>query len=343
VTDSRHDGWTADAPLLLSVDFEDWHQLVRRRVGAQDWQRPGPALQRQTDALLALLDELGVRATFFVLGMAARTHPTLVRAIAERGHEIACHGDQHLPVHRQTPAEFATDLRSARATIGELTGSAPAGYRAPAFSITASARWAYEVLAAEGFAYDSSQHDSPRIRGRVVPASGSPHALAVGAGATLWEFPLAVWRAGNARMPVGGASYWAMLPTSMVLRGLLRAGPLAGLYLHPHELDPEPLRAELNGAPSASRAHARVRAAQRNLARRRAPGVLRAIARQHPLITYGEAHAQLSAGAGARSSPLSRQGAAVRRPLRGRAAACAVAAPGPVPAAATRRRDRRRL
>ena len=62
-------------PLLLSIDFEDWHQLVRRRVGAPAWERPGPALAAQTEALLGLLDALGVRATFFVLGLAARAHP----------------------------------------------------------------------------------------------------------------------------------------------------------------------------------------------------------------------------------------------------------------------------
>jgi len=288
--------------LLLSVDFEDWHQLVRRRLGEPDWQRAGPALARQTAALLALLDELGVRATFFLLGVAARSHPELVHAIARGGHEIACHGDQHRPVHSQTPTEFARDLRAARATIEQLTGSAPAGYRAPAFSITASARWAYGVLAQEGFAYDSSQHDSPRIRGRVVPASDRPHELALAGGATLWEFPLAVWRRGGARLPVGGASYWAVLPNALVLRGLARAGEMGGLYLHPHELDPEPLRAALGAAaPAATQARATLRGLQRNLARRRAPELLRAIARRHRLITYGEAHAQLSDRARART------------------------------------------
>jgi polysaccharide deacetylase family protein (PEP-CTERM system associated) len=290
--------------LLLSVDFEDWHQLVRRRVGAPDWQRTGPALARQTEVLLALLDELGVRATFFVLGMAARSYPTLVQAIAARGHEIACHGDQHRPVHSQTPSDFAQDLRAARATIEQLTGSAPIGYRAPAFSITAAASdWAYGVLADEGFAYDSSQHDSPRIRGRVVPASAQPHLLEFEHGrSALWEFPLAVWRPGGARLPVGGASYWGVMPTGLVLRGLAGAGAMAGLYLHPHELDPQPLRAQLSrGARPSQRAHAAVRGVQRNIARRRAPEVLRAIAGRHQLITYGDAHAQLSAGPGART------------------------------------------
>jgi polysaccharide deacetylase family protein (PEP-CTERM system associated) len=277
--------------LLLSIDFEDWHQLVRRRVGISAWETPGPALDRQTDALLGILDELGVRATFFVLGMAARAHPHLVKAILQAGgHEIGCHGDAHLPVHTQTPDEFARDLRAARATIEELTGATPIGYRAPAFSITRDAAWAYEVLAQEGFAYDASQHDTPAIRDHAVPATREPHRLDAG----LWEFPVAVWHPGPAAVPVGGASYWQVLPTALVLEGLERAGAYAGLYLHPNELDPQPLRARLpDSATPAQRIHARLREAQRNGARRRAPGVLRAIAQRFDLIPYGEAHARL--------------------------------------------------
>ena len=282
--------------LLLSVDFEDWHQLVRRRVGAPGWDAAGPALERQTDALLDLFDELGARATFFVLGMAARTHPQLVKRVADRGHEIGCHGDAHLPVHTQTPDEFAADLRASKATIEELTGKTPVGYRAPAFSITQSSEsWAYEVLAEQGFAYDSSQHDSPALRDRVAPADASPHRIDAG----LWEFPIAVWRVerAGARIPVGGASYWQILPTPALIAGLGHAGRYAGLYLHPNELDPQPLHADLPAAATAKqRAHAKLREVQRNGARRRAPGVLRAIARRFDLIPYGEAHARLDGG-----------------------------------------------
>jgi polysaccharide deacetylase family protein (PEP-CTERM system associated) len=285
----------AQPTALLSVDFEDWHQLVRRRVGARGWERPGTALARQIEALLAMLEELGVRATFFILGLAARAHPQLVEAVVRAGHEVACHGDAHLPVHRQTADEFAADLRAARRTIAELTGRVPIGYRAPAFSITREARWAYRVLADEGFTYDASQHDSPRIRGRVEPASADPYRLELDGGRSLWEFPAAVWHPRGARVPVGGASYWGVLPRSVVLHGLAEAGRLPGLYLHPHEFDPRPLRAELGpGAGVARHGHAMLRAAQRNAARRGAADVLRAIGRRFRLIPYGEAHARLS-------------------------------------------------
>jgi polysaccharide deacetylase family protein (PEP-CTERM system associated) len=284
--------------LLLSVDYEDWHQLVRRRVGASNWREPGPALARQTDALLGAFDELHARATFFVLGMAARAHPDLLAGIVAAGHEIGCHGDAHVPVHTQTPEEFAADLRAARATIEDLTGRTPVGYRAPAFSITKASDWAYGVLAQEGFTYDASQHDSPALRDRAVPSTAEPHRLELVDHGGLWEFPVAVWRAGRARLPVGGASYWQLLPTPLVLKGLSEAGPLAGLYLHPNELDPEPLHALLpSNATPGQRAHAKLREAQRNGARRRATGVLKAIAQQFELIPYGEAHARLDGSA----------------------------------------------
>jgi polysaccharide deacetylase family protein (PEP-CTERM system associated) len=287
-------------PLLLSVDFEDWHQLVRRRIGAHNWQEPGPALGRQTDALLGLLDELGIRGTFFILGMAARAHPQLIEAIAAKGHEIACHGDAHLPVDTQTPGEFAADLQAARDTIERLTGKQPVGYRAPAFSITReAAKWAYGVLAELGFVYDASQHDTPRIRDRARPASQGPHQLG-----ELWEFPVGVWRAGAATVPVGGASYWSLMPRRLLLHGLHEAGPYAGLYLHPMELDPQPLRVDADPRGPTQRLHAIVRTAQRNAARRRTPTIVRSISEHFHLISYGEAYASLSAGA--RSGPVQR-------------------------------------
>ncbi len=301
-TSPRDDNHGDPRTLLLSVDFEDWHQLVRRRLGAEHWEQAGPALERQTGALLALLDELDAKATFFVLGMAARAHPRLLERLVAGGHEIGCHGDQHRPVHRQTPAEFAGDLRAARETIEQLTGRTPHGYRAPAFSITRDSQWAYEVLVKQGFAYDASQHDSPRIRGAIASHSAAPHPLALAGGGTLWEFPVAVSYARGARIPVGGASYWAMLPNRLVLDGLARAGPLAGLYLHPHEFDPDPLRVGLApGAPTGRRVRGVLRAAQRNGARRRAPSTLRTIARHFRLIPYGEAYGRLSSDAAARS------------------------------------------
>ncbi len=285
-----------DSALLLSVDLEDWHQLVRRRLGIGDWRRIGPELEQQVHTILELLDSLGSRATFFVLGMVARDRPALLEQIARRGHEIACHGDAHQPVYRQTPSEFADDLRAARQAICEATGEVPKGYRAPAFSITGPARsWAFEVLADEGFSYDSSQSVSPGLRGQAGEPPLAPHRIELAAGRALWELPVAGCVVHRLTVPVGGASYWSLLPRAVALRGLREAPDHAGLYIHPQEVAPEPLRIGLPpGIGARRRGQAALRTAQRELARRRTPGMLRAIAARFELIPFGEFHAAIS-------------------------------------------------
>ncbi len=290
----------ASRTLLLSVDLEDWHQLVRRRLGLAGWERVGPELARQTNAVLELFDSLGARATFFVLGLVARTRPELVAEVAAQGHEIACHGDAHRPVFQQTPSEFTEDLRAACDAIGECTGVQPQGYRAPAFSITGPASgWAFAALADQGFAYDSSQR-APRgfrDRGRGEPLG--PHLMALPSGHRLWELPVAAFRLHDIAVPAGGASYWSLMPDPITLWGLGRAPEHAGLYLHPHELGPDRLRIGLPpGAGPGTRAQAALRTAQRELARRRTPAVLRTIAEHFELIPYGKLHATLSQRSG---------------------------------------------
>ena len=195
--------------LLLSIDFEDWHQLVHRRLGRADWDKRGPALERQTEAVLSLLDELEVRATFFVLGMTAERYPDLVREVAARGHEIASHGHAHERVYEQTRDEFRADLERGLEAVEAATGVRAVGYRAPAFSITRDSPWAYEELAAAGFEYDSSQYDSPRVPRRLEAIPRAPYRLRTESGAELWELPVAA-----SRLPVGGGAYWRVLPTA---------------------------------------------------------------------------------------------------------------------------------
>jgi polysaccharide deacetylase family protein (PEP-CTERM system associated) len=289
--------------LLLSIDFEDWHQLVHRRLGRADWDRRGPALERQTQFVLALLDELDVRATFFVLGMTAERYPDLVREIVTRGHELASHGYAHERVYEQTREAFRADLERGLEALEAATGVRAVGYRAPAFSITRETPWAYDELAALGFEYDSSQYDSPRIPRRISPIPRVPYRLRLESGGELWELPVAA-----ARVPVGGGAYWRVLPTAAIartLRGLIAGGAVPALYFHPYEFDPEPLRAEGSGLA------ARLRGLRRNVARGAVAARLRKIAADFPLHTYGTAVQDLAERPGARTKTLSGAGVLV--------------------------------
>ena len=303
------------AKLLLSFDFEDWHQLVHRALGRPDWDQRGHALERQSAAILGLLDELGAKATFFVLGMTAERYPDLVREIAAQGHELACHGYAHRRVPTQGRNEFRADVERCAQLLEELSGKRPLGYRAPAFSITRDTPWAYDVLAELGFRYDSSQYDSPRISRRITPVPPAPYRLELGSGREIWEFPITVWRPRRRPIPVGGGAYWRALPTAVLRRALRdvaddNAYPV--LYFHPYELDPQPLRVALPESPTPKqRLLAAWKSVQRNPGRRRVADRIRAIAREHKLSSYEEAHGEVIERYGARPRSLSRAGVLV--------------------------------
>src|SRR5262245_54281040 len=120
-------------------------------MGHANWDSRGHALERQTAAIFDLLEELRAEETFFVLGLNAARFPDHVHEIAAKGHDLASHGYDHRRVPTQTRDEFKADVERCAELVEQLAGKRPVGYRAPAFSITREAPWAYEVLAELGF------------------------------------------------------------------------------------------------------------------------------------------------------------------------------------------------
>jgi polysaccharide deacetylase family protein (PEP-CTERM system associated) len=303
----------ASAPrVLLTVDVEDWNQLLDRRVGIQ--RPPSMAFRGQMDALLAALDDLGAKATFFVLGIAAADHQDVVADIAERGHEIACHGYSHECVYQQSPAEFRADLERSLRVIERVVSVRPDGYRAPIFSINRDSLWAYEILADLGFRYDASRCWSPWVPNPISPPAAAPYRIELSGGRELWEFPGASSKVANCLLPLGGASYWRFLPSVVHLR-LLRSGgqPYTLLYVHPYECDPDPLRANLpRTATRAERRFARRREWWRNFRRHAALARLCTIGEQFEFVTCREALATL---AGAQETEIQPLGADPARAL----------------------------
>ncbi|WP_407698835.1 polysaccharide deacetylase family protein [Streptomyces acidicola] len=86
---------------------------------------------RSTPAFLAALDELSVRATFFVVGEQVLWHRRLSHDIVRRGHELAVHGWTHNRPWRPAPAREARQLARAAHVVAEVSGAPPAWYRPP--------------------------------------------------------------------------------------------------------------------------------------------------------------------------------------------------------------------
>jgi polysaccharide deacetylase family protein (PEP-CTERM system associated) len=220
----------------LTIDLEDWHQLFHRRLTGEVI-RPTPVVVGETHRLLDMLDEAGVRATFFVVGNVAETHPELVREVVGRGHEIGSHTHSHELIFHMEPAAFKADMERSLARLQELTGQPILGFRAPEFSVSHLRHWCFEILAELGFRYDSSVFPLPRVRYGIPEAPRHPFAIATPSG-TIQEYPLATWDAGRFRLPVAGGSYFRLLPSSLLHRALNdidESGCTAVLYFHPYE------------------------------------------------------------------------------------------------------------
>ena len=95
--------------------------------------------------------------------------------------------------------------------IKELTGRAPSGYRAPAFSVNRDTVWAYRILGELGFAWDSSQFDSPRVPGGSARSRVAVRAHRPGGGQLL-ELPLAILPVGARPEPAGRRRHVLAVP-----------------------------------------------------------------------------------------------------------------------------------
>ena len=181
-------------PNALTVEVEErWHATPTRGEGM-------PHAEAAVGRLLQVLADSKMRATFFVLGLAAERQPALVRMIRSAGHELGCHGHTHKAVGSRTPEEFRADVRQGRESLQDLSGAAVDAFRAPDFSVTPACRWALDVLIEEGFVFDSSIDPTRHDRSGVLPTPVEPYAIRR-PGGSLWELPPPVWHSLSSPRP----------------------------------------------------------------------------------------------------------------------------------------------
>lgn len=232
----------AEAVHLLSFDVEEYFQAEAAAAGAplDRWETFPRRLEPVLDRLLEMLAAHRTLATFFVLGWVALHERPLVDRIVKAGHEVASHGVWHRMLGRLTPPEFAQDLRDSRRALEDIAGRPVIGYRAPTFSLTHRTAWALDVLAEEGFQYDSSVFPVHHDRYGVPDAPRCAHRATGPGGAGLLEIPPLTLRLARTNWPVGGGGYLRLLPIRVVaaaLRSAARRGEPGMLYLHPWEFD----------------------------------------------------------------------------------------------------------
>ena len=253
-----------EANLALSIDVEDWYHVPAVTGSSfseytdvheffHEWDRRYDYLTEPTYRTLDLLDELGLTATFFVVADVVDNYPGLVETIADRGHEIGCHGLHHecaidpdTKEPRFTRREYRDQIKEAKEKLEAATGQSVTGFRAPNAYVSG---WVLDVLEELGFTYDSSvaknslyNKTDSSLEGvstrPYVPASSS---LVPGGERSLVELPWPYWDVGAVKIPTGGGPLIRLFGETVVRRGInqsLERG-ISSFYFHPIDIGRE--------------------------------------------------------------------------------------------------------
>ncbi|HEU5423963.1 MAG TPA: polysaccharide deacetylase [Nitrolancea sp.] len=103
--------------------------------------------------LVEMLEQFGLKATFFIPGFTAELHSEMIELLTANGHEIGHHGYLHeRPDTLSDEQEEAVLVRGLEA-LQRLTGKRPVGYRSPAWELKPTSP---ALLKRYGFLYDTS-------------------------------------------------------------------------------------------------------------------------------------------------------------------------------------------
>jgi len=214
---------------ILTFDIEDWfhtHQN-RKHYSGHVWAHLPSRIEENTARILRMLDDLKLKATFFILGWEAAQHPQIVRQIQHQGHEIGAHSHWHHHANLLSPGDFEKDLILCVDTLQDITGEPVICHRAPGFSLRLSDQWAFEILAAHGILYDSSV--KLRNTGQNLPLVIETRA------GLLTEYPLLETRLG---IPFTGGGFFRNLPDEAFNLLFDPPPPYVMYYFHPRDFDP---------------------------------------------------------------------------------------------------------
>jgi len=174
----------------------------------------------------------------------------MVKEIYSQGHEIASHGYSHRLVYELGPELFREDVKKSKEILENIIQTKVIGYRAPSNSITDGSLWALEILAEEGFVYDSSVFPVRHFRYGIPTSKRFVHRIDLGGNRELIEVPHSTVKIGRVNFAVCGGGYLRFYPLNIVkwaIRGMNRQGYPAMVYFHPWEIDPAQPKMPLRG------------------------------------------------------------------------------------------------
>lgn len=236
----------------LTIDVEDYYHVsaFESIIKYEDWGRFESRVEKNTLKILELLNTFKIKATFFILGWIAERSPQMVKEIQKEGHEIACHGYRHQLVYEIGPERFREDITRSKRILEDIIGKEVIGYRAPSYSITKKSLWGLNILAEEGFKYDSSIFPIRHDRYGIPGFSRFSKKINLNGKGEILEIPLSTIQLFGKNIPIAGGGYLRLLPVRFIEWGIRslnkKEAQPAIIYFHPWEIDPE--QPKLNGS-----------------------------------------------------------------------------------------------
>ncbi len=199
---------------ILTFDIEEWYLYNKERHFEFD---------RYLDAILNILDKRQLKATFFCVGEMGRLFPEVIRKIKSQGHEIGCHSNVHTWLNKMTESECLEDTRRAVESLEQCIGEKVRSYRAPAFSIGDSNKWAFEILTKNGIERDASVFPASRDFGGFSGFGSKEPCVIDYKGIQLKEFPICTINIFGNELAYSGGGYFRFFPLSFVKNRMIRA------------------------------------------------------------------------------------------------------------------------
>jgi peptidoglycan-N-acetylglucosamine deacetylase len=225
---------------ILTFDIEEWFHLLEidSTKYPENWEKFPSRIHENLARILDLLDEKKLHATFFCLGWIAQKHPSEIKEIVKRGHEVGAHSNHHRLVYELGAARFSEDTKKAIGIIENLTGKKVISYRAPRFSLTEQCKWAFEILAENGIERDSSIFPASRSKGGFPEFGNSGPAIIQVNGFKIKEFPISIHSITGLNLVFSGGGYFRIMPYPFIRRWT-RQSDYVMTYFHPRDFDPE--------------------------------------------------------------------------------------------------------
>lgn len=222
---------------IITMDVEDWYHTY---FPDKDVDR-SQSLLDGLDVALDIMDQKGIKGSFFVVGEIADMLAEKIRKMDMNGHDIACHNWVHLRPVTFTLEDFEKQLIKAKDKLESILGHPVYGYRAPSFGIDDK----HFNVVMKHFKYDSSKLKPQKSnKYGVLNLSGFNEVFpCIYKQGDFTEFEVSTQKIFSMNMLLGGG-YIRMLPwffmKSMTKRYLKTGNPYV-MYIHPIDLSPKPM------------------------------------------------------------------------------------------------------